>query len=130
MESQSESHIEPGYEPTDQYIEGREVDSKSRDFSTSTTELRPIHETTERDQVPLEPSATEIENGAMEAAALVEEYTGKKLPPEPMDEETKRILYEIHRSRQAWTPSMERTARCTLQTLFPDIGGSRVNGPL
>lgn len=130
METQSESNKQFGNREADERIAERAFPEATPDPGMQADEVHRIDEAPTGHDVPVEPTPREIQAGANKALALYEEYQGKKLSDGPMDEEAQRILYEIHEERQGWTEAMERDARAALQLLYPDVGGSKVNGPL
>lgn len=76
------------------------------------------------------PTPREIESGANASIAFYEDATGRKFPEGAVDEETSRILWQHDVSRAGWTERDEADARMALQSLYPDVGGSKTHGPL
>lgn len=130
MESQDKMQPESGRRASDQKLREGDLSRPLIKLSEQTGEIRTVYETPEGDNVPVEPTEREIEEGANEAYAYMSEYTGHKPIEGPMDEEAKRVFYRIHEKREGWTESMEADARCALQFMYPDVGGAAANGPL
>ena len=130
MESQSESHKEPGTTTDTQNVDTLQFVKNSAPAIMQTEPLQNLDAPTTPDQIPAQPTAREIEAGAIQAAAFYEDATGAKFPAGGVDEETAKLLYQLNLQRQQWTDSMENDARATLQLLYPDVGGSKQHGPL
>jgi len=130
MASQSQGDIELRVRKTDTELEAFKVRERAPGPSLPAEPVRSLNELTERDTLPDEPTAREIEAGASQTIALAKEYTGQDFPEGALDEETLRILHALHEQRQGWSQTVEDEFRCSLQTLFPDTGGSKAHGPL
>lgn len=98
--------------------------------SPTTGELLRQHANADGDELPIEPSKGEIQEGARDQIAFYEDTMGKKFDVAGVDEATARVLHQLHEDRQGWNKTMETDARAALQLLHPDVGGSRVHGPL
>lgn len=130
METQGQGHEEPGHRDTAPEGQAPLPNITLSDDELATHGLRRIDEDTTGDIRPVEPTARAIEEGINDAAAFLSESTGRKFPTEDLDNDTKKLLYDIHKQRKGWTKSMEDDAAATLQLLYPDVSGSAPNGPL
>lgn len=132
MESQSQDYSRPGDgESTEQPTQH----PTEQDWAAVVPGMPPpavqnFYETPEHDRRSAQPTAREIEDGAIQEATLYDDYTGANISQTPMDEKTKRILFALHNQRKGWSKSMADDAGAALQLLYPDVGGSKVNGPL
>lgn len=130
MVTSSQSDKESRTVGTDTEFKGPDVPQPATDASMPADGLQPLDDAPGGNIVPFEPTPREVEEGANESVVFYEDATGKRFPDEPMDEETARVLYDLHVQRQDWTQAMEDDARATLQLIYPNVGGSKTNGPL
>lgn len=93
-------------------------------------EVQRVSYDAESDVVPIRPTQAMLEKGAAETIAYYEAATGQKITMDDDDGEQIGILYELSCQREAWPEALERDARTALQSIFPDVGGSAVHGPL
>ena len=130
MEASSEGNKEPRNVPVVGEDTEREAVERAdvRRLPTEGVSERVSYGAVER--LPVEPTAREIEAGVNAQIEYFKECVGLPISTESLDEETQRVLYELHEQRQGWTRALEADARAALQAAFPDVGGSRVHGPL
>ncbi len=123
---------EQGLRPIEINIQPTEGDNRPAitDPSNAPGTVPHINEIPGGDIMPPEPTTREIEAGANSSVAYFEDATGQSFPPGPMGEKAANILYRLNVERENWSEAMERDSRASLQMLFPDVGGSRINGPL
>lgn len=130
MESQNQIHEESRNPQTNQQPERGELNNPPPSDGIPPGTVQSMAANPIIDFSPPDPTPREIEEGINASVAFYEDATSQKFSQEPMDEETKRVLYQLHKDRQGWTEALENDARCALQSLYPDNGGSRVYGPL
>lgn len=130
MESQSEGQQFAGANYAQESAERRVVNQPTQESFVAPDGVQRFAEASERDVMSVEPSQDALESGAAETIAFYESATGQKITMDDDDGETLRILYELSRQRKTWPEAMERDARCALQSIYPDVGGSAVHGPL
>lgn len=92
--------------------------------------LRAINEAANAEQLPLEFNPETVQDGVRESALYLEESTGKKISLDDLDEESKRILFDIDAKRSEWTEAMDNDFTASLQLIHPDVRGSGTNSPL
>jgi len=129
MASQSEGDEKLRDEPVERRIERRTTTPPIHDVNPP-FRLHDLDDDSRGNRDPDGPTPGEIQDGANATIAFFEDATSRRIPKEGVDEEAARILHEYDVSRAGWSESMERNARMALQALFPDVGGSKVYGPL
>lgn len=130
MEPQSKGHEESGNEGNREDYIRSQLRPDIRGVSQQAEQISDGLQDTTSDEMSLEPTEADYENGAREAMAFLSDTIGRTIPPEKMDEATQRVLYEINQARSKWSASMERDAAAALQSIYPDNRGSAQGGPL
>ncbi len=130
MDPSRENEQKPRTDDIEQAIEQRKLTRTISEHGLETNRLRRVDDASIPDDMPAQLTARDVEQGALETVTWYEDAIGKKFPDGPMGEEAARILYDLNVERQDWTQAQEDDARATLQTLYPDNGGSREHGPL